>query len=132
MYVQNHFLNHCRVIGFYRVPPTAGRLVNVTYDIKRLADHKLAKTFFKSPGERSDKLHARYTETSTCLYMKPKCKQQIISNNNYDYNNNIIKMANHLLEKKKSQTIPESSDNQSYNNAFFTYHKRHNMLYQRL
>lgn len=39
-----------RALGFYRVPPTAGRRVNMTYDLKRLADHKLAKTFFKSPG----------------------------------------------------------------------------------
>lgn len=39
-----------KVLGFYRVPPTAGRKVNMTYDIKRLADHKLAKTFFKSPA----------------------------------------------------------------------------------
>ncbi|KAJ8313280.1 hypothetical protein KUTeg_009169 [Tegillarca granosa] len=40
-----------RILGFYRVPPTAGRLVNMTYDIKRLADHKLAKTFFISPAK---------------------------------------------------------------------------------
>lgn len=39
-----------RALGFYRVPPTAGRRVNMTYDLKRLADHKLAKTFFKSPA----------------------------------------------------------------------------------
>ncbi|OWF45619.1 extracellular serine/threonine protein kinase FAM20C-like [Mizuhopecten yessoensis] len=39
-----------RVLGFYRVPPTAGRVVNMTRDIKRLADHKLSKTFFISPA----------------------------------------------------------------------------------
>ena len=39
-----------RVLGFYRVPPVAGRLFNMTYEIKRLADRKLAKTFFISPG----------------------------------------------------------------------------------
>lgn len=39
-----------RVLGFYRVPPTIGRKVNMTYEIKRLADHKLSKTFFKSPA----------------------------------------------------------------------------------
>ena len=52
-------IDHCfatgffrfRVLGFYRVPPTSGRRVNMTYDLKRLADHKLAKTFFKSPGK---------------------------------------------------------------------------------
>ena len=39
-----------RILGFYRVPPTAGREVNLTSDIKRLAESKLKKTFFISPG----------------------------------------------------------------------------------
>ncbi|XP_064604721.1 extracellular serine/threonine protein kinase FAM20C-like isoform X2 [Liolophura sinensis] len=40
-----------RVLGFYRVPPTAGRIVNITHDLHRLANHKLAKTFFVSPAK---------------------------------------------------------------------------------
>ena len=39
-----------RILGFYRVPPTAGREVNLTQDIRRLAEPKLKKTFFISPG----------------------------------------------------------------------------------
>ncbi|XP_041364841.1 extracellular serine/threonine protein kinase FAM20C-like [Gigantopelta aegis] len=39
-----------RLLGFYRIPPTAGRVVNITHDIKRLATNKLAKTFFISPA----------------------------------------------------------------------------------
>lgn len=40
-----------RILAFYRVPPVTGRRFNMTYEIKRLADRKLAKTFFISPGE---------------------------------------------------------------------------------
>lgn len=40
-----------RILAFYRVPPVAGRRFNMTYEIKRLADRKLAKTFFISPGK---------------------------------------------------------------------------------
>lgn len=39
-----------RVLGFNRVPPVAGRVVNMTMDIRRLADSKLARTFFISPA----------------------------------------------------------------------------------
>ncbi|KAK3089025.1 hypothetical protein FSP39_000214 [Pinctada imbricata] len=39
-----------RVLGFYRVPPVAGRVFNMTFEIKRFADRKLAKTFFISPA----------------------------------------------------------------------------------
>jgi hypothetical protein len=42
-----------RVLGFHRVPPTTGRLINVTHDVKRMADSKLLKTFFVSPGKSS-------------------------------------------------------------------------------
>ena len=38
-----------RVMGFYRVPPTAGRLVNLSSEIKHLAERKLRKSFFYSP-----------------------------------------------------------------------------------
>ena len=40
-----------RILRFHRVPPTAGRLINVTHDIRRHADKKLLKTFFTSPGK---------------------------------------------------------------------------------
>ncbi|KAK2189595.1 hypothetical protein NP493_101g01004 [Ridgeia piscesae] len=39
-----------RILGFYRVTPTAGKLLNMTHDILRLADKKLAKTFYISPA----------------------------------------------------------------------------------
>lgn len=39
-----------RILGFYRVPPTAGREVNLTEDIKKFAESKLKKTFFISPA----------------------------------------------------------------------------------
>lgn len=39
-----------RVLGFHRVPPAAGRHINITHDVKRLADKKLLKTVFVSPG----------------------------------------------------------------------------------
>ncbi|XP_050391453.1 extracellular serine/threonine protein CG31145 [Patella vulgata] len=39
-----------RALGFYRVPPTTGRLLNMTTEIKKFADRKLAKTFFYSPA----------------------------------------------------------------------------------
>ncbi|KAK7502292.1 hypothetical protein BaRGS_00006245, partial [Batillaria attramentaria] len=39
-----------RVLGYNRVPPVAGRVLNMTRDIRRLADSKLARTFFVSPA----------------------------------------------------------------------------------
>lgn len=39
-----------RALAFYRVPPVTGRRFNMTSEIKRLADRKLAKTFFISPA----------------------------------------------------------------------------------
>lgn len=39
-----------RILGFYRVPPTIGREVNLTEEIKRLAEPKLKRTFFISPA----------------------------------------------------------------------------------
>lgn len=38
------------LLAFYRVPPTIGREVNVSRDLHRLANRKLAKTFFISPA----------------------------------------------------------------------------------
>ncbi|KAH9502566.1 hypothetical protein Btru_069010 [Bulinus truncatus] len=42
--------NTNRLLGFHRVPPTVGRLMNVSQDLHRLANRKLAKTFFISPA----------------------------------------------------------------------------------
>lgn len=42
----------CRVLDFRRVPPVAGRLVNMTKEIRDVTqDKKLWRTFFISPGE---------------------------------------------------------------------------------
>ncbi|XP_045180393.1 extracellular serine/threonine protein CG31145-like isoform X2 [Mercenaria mercenaria] len=38
-----------RLLGFYRVPPVTGRLVNMTKEIFLLAERKLKKTFYVSP-----------------------------------------------------------------------------------
>jgi hypothetical protein len=47
-YVLFHF---ARILGFYRVPPLIGRLVDITRDIRERATEELAKTFFTSPGK---------------------------------------------------------------------------------
>uniref|UniRef100_H3D1R2 FAM20 C-terminal domain-containing protein n=1 Tax=Tetraodon nigroviridis TaxID=99883 RepID=H3D1R2_TETNG len=40
-----------RLLGFHRVPPAVGRLVNVTAEISEITtDHKLRTTFFTSPA----------------------------------------------------------------------------------
>ncbi|KAM4530054.1 extracellular serine/threonine protein kinase FAM20C-like [Odontesthes bonariensis] len=40
-----------RVLGFNRIPPVVGRLINVTTEIREITtDHKLSKTFFTSPA----------------------------------------------------------------------------------
>ncbi|KAL4218480.1 Glycosaminoglycan xylosylkinase [Mactra antiquata] len=38
-----------RILGFYRVPPVTGRLVNMTSEIFRLAGKTLRRTFYVSP-----------------------------------------------------------------------------------
>lgn len=40
-----------RVLGFHRVPPVSGRVVNITSEIKYFANDDLLKTFFTSPGQ---------------------------------------------------------------------------------
>ena len=42
-----------RVLGFYRVPPTIGRIFNMTSDLREKADTELEKTFYISPGKIS-------------------------------------------------------------------------------
>ena len=44
----------CRILGYRRIPPVVGRLVDVVEEIKRVTtDRKVARTFFTSPGTRS-------------------------------------------------------------------------------
>lgn len=41
----------CRILGYRRIPPAVGRLVDVVKEIKNVTtDRKLARTFFTSPG----------------------------------------------------------------------------------
>lgn len=41
----------CRILGYRRIPPVVGRLVDVVREIKNVTtDRKLARTFFTSPG----------------------------------------------------------------------------------
>uniref|UniRef100_A0A671WTN5 FAM20 C-terminal domain-containing protein n=1 Tax=Sparus aurata TaxID=8175 RepID=A0A671WTN5_SPAAU len=40
-----------RLLGFNRVPPVVGRLINVTSEVREITtDHKLSRTFFTSPA----------------------------------------------------------------------------------
>uniref|UniRef100_A0A3Q3B0X0 Extracellular serine/threonine protein kinase FAM20C-like n=1 Tax=Kryptolebias marmoratus TaxID=37003 RepID=A0A3Q3B0X0_KRYMA len=40
-----------RLLGFNRIPPVVGRLINVTTEIRDITtDHKLSRTFFTSPA----------------------------------------------------------------------------------
>jgi hypothetical protein len=39
-----------KLLGFYRVPPTVGRVFNMTADLWEKAEDELARTFFFSPG----------------------------------------------------------------------------------
>lgn len=39
-----------RVLGFYRVPPTVGRVFNMTTEIFQKADSDFTRTFYFSPG----------------------------------------------------------------------------------
>jgi len=46
----NFILNH-RLLGFNRVPPTVGRVFNMSTELWEKAENELAKTFFISPGK---------------------------------------------------------------------------------
>lgn len=52
MFLSWPFLFLCtRLLGFHRIPPVVGRLINVTSEIREITtDHKLSRTFFTSPG----------------------------------------------------------------------------------
>ncbi|OWA55311.1 Extracellular serine/threonine protein, partial [Hypsibius exemplaris] len=47
-FVYNQFI--CRLLGFHRAPPVAGRLVNLITDIRNKADDNLRDTFYISPA----------------------------------------------------------------------------------
>jgi hypothetical protein len=48
---KNELFAILRILGFFRVPPLIGRVVDITQDIRERATHELAKTFFISPGK---------------------------------------------------------------------------------
>lgn len=52
------YLSLCRILGYRRIPPVVGRLVDVVKDIKNVTtDRKLARTFFTSPGTDPTFIH---------------------------------------------------------------------------
>ncbi|CAF2114926.1 unnamed protein product [Rotaria magnacalcarata] len=62
-----------RILGFYRVPPVIGRLVDITRDIRETATEELAKTFFTSPANNTCfRGHCSYyCDTSHAVCGKP-------------------------------------------------------------
>jgi extracellular serine/threonine protein kinase FAM20C len=61
------------VLGFFRVPPTVGRLFNISADLWQKADTELAKTFFFSPaGNTCFSGHCSYyCDTTHAICGKP-------------------------------------------------------------
>lgn len=54
----SHFHFLCRILGYRRIPPVVGRLVDIIKEIKDVTtDRKLARTFFTSPGIQSSIIH---------------------------------------------------------------------------
>ncbi|CAF1261028.1 unnamed protein product [Rotaria sp. Silwood1] len=62
-----------KVLGFYRVPPLVGRLIDITRDIREKATDELAKTFFISPANNTCfRGHCSYyCDTSHAVCGKP-------------------------------------------------------------
>ncbi|KAJ8363258.1 hypothetical protein SKAU_G00120890 [Synaphobranchus kaupii] len=57
-----------RVLGYQRIPPVVGRLINVTREIRDITtDRKLARTFYTSPGQG---LTLRPSLTPLCFSLK--------------------------------------------------------------
>lgn len=64
-----HSVSCCRILGFRRVPPVVGRLVDVVKDIKDITtDRKLARTFFTSPGTADKLVLYSFTRLKMPLY----------------------------------------------------------------
>lgn len=63
--IRLHF-SLCRILDFRRVPPVAGRLVNMTREIRDVTrDKKLWRTFFISPG-RDSASHSSLAQLHVC------------------------------------------------------------------
>ncbi|CAF2967910.1 unnamed protein product [Rotaria sp. Silwood2] len=62
-----------KILGFYRVPPLIGRLIDITRDIREKATEELAKTFFISPANNTCfRGHCSYyCDTSHAVCGKP-------------------------------------------------------------
>lgn len=67
-----------RLLGFYRVPPTVGRLFNMTVELWEKADAELAKTFFFSPvGNTCFTGHCSYyCDTTHAICGRPKDRME--------------------------------------------------------
>ena len=61
-----------RILDFRRVPPVAGRLVNMTREIRDVTrDKKLWRTFFISPGSGSAPTSAVWHSVGACCCFQP-------------------------------------------------------------
>ena len=63
-----------KLLGFYRIPPTVGRLFNITHDLWAKSDVEFAKTFFYSPaGNTCFTGHCSYyCDTTHAICGRPK------------------------------------------------------------
>ncbi len=67
VFILAFFRSLCRVLGYRRIPPVAGRLVDVVKEIKDVTtDHKLARTFFTSPGTALTIFHYTFSLLIMC------------------------------------------------------------------
>ncbi|NXC19282.1 FA20A Pseudokinase, partial [Corythaeola cristata] len=58
----------CRILDFRRVPPTVGRLINVTKEILEVTKNEILQSvFFISPGRRALSCRARGLDTLVCV-----------------------------------------------------------------
>lgn len=94
----------CRILDFRRVPPVAGRLVNMTKEIRDVTrDKKLWRTFFISPGTKwkmKNEKEQRYCFSETHLERKKKP----LTNTPWDWLCYV-----HRIHKKLHSPIPTSS-----------------------
>jgi hypothetical protein len=68
--IRNLFLSfiYFRILGYRRAVPTVGRVVNMTSELMDVAERRLRKTFFISPG----------LKLQLNLYKNFKFKQKIV------------------------------------------------------
>ena len=63
-----------RILDFRRVPPVAGRLVNMTKEIRDVTrDKKLWRTFFISPGTDTHTAHVHIHTVHAYINIIPCC-----------------------------------------------------------